>query len=284
MTNTEEEFDLAPQIDEPMNSFKVVHLYNKSDIYHLTRQVLLDSTITQNTYCVFYHILTKNLEEFNEIYGSFACLIERNRFEADLYLNVDSKALGYIVRYIQTGKLDGKSIYVKEWKTIDEIIDLATMFGMPVLVSMMRSLHPSNEKIGEKLNNIKSVTESLLHLYKNQINNEFDTEKNISVLNEFIDENREDIIEDYIKPNFYKSSNYKFGYLILQFFLMPLLVNESINKIHHNKEIKCDTNNHFREEIFEEDHSDVNILSDPDFLKRKIKIADASYVSRFENK
>ena len=143
MEDSEEHFDLTPQI-EPVNTFKIVHLHNKSERYHLTRQVLLDSALTQNTYCFFYHILTKNLDEYNEMYGSFACLIARSGIEADLYLNVHLDALEHIVQYIQTGKLDSEDIYINNWKIIDEIIDLATMFGMPTLVSTMRNLHPSN--------------------------------------------------------------------------------------------------------------------------------------------
>lgn len=133
-----DEFDLAPNIDEPMNSFKIVHLANQTNCYHLTRQVLLDSMLTQDTYCFFYHILAKGVDEFNDDYGSFACLIPRSEIEADLYLNVDGDALQYIVKYIQTTKIDIAEISNKNSKIIDEIIDLATMFGMPHLVLILR--------------------------------------------------------------------------------------------------------------------------------------------------
>lgn len=142
-----EQFDLIPQIDEPMNAFKIVHVYNKSKTYHLTRQVLLDSMLTQNTYCFFYHILARNIDDFNQIYGSFACLIDRTMIEADLYLNVDSKALDHITKYIQTTKIDSETIYTEDRATIDEIIDLSTMFGMPTLVTMLRNLHIRLSKI-----------------------------------------------------------------------------------------------------------------------------------------
>jgi hypothetical protein len=140
MSNDEENFDFTPNIEQPINLFKVVHMYNKSNTFHLTRQVLLDSALTQDTYCFFYHILSKNIDDFNTLYGSFACLFARTESETDLYLNVDADALGHIVRYIQTGKIDGKAIYSENYEMIDEIIDLATMFGMPNLVSMLRNL------------------------------------------------------------------------------------------------------------------------------------------------
>lgn len=135
-----EQFDLAPQIDEPLNTFKIIHLHNKSTTFHLTRQILLDSVLNQNPYCFFYHILAKNVDDFNDIYGSFACIIERSHIEADIYLNVNADALEHIIKYIQTSKLDIRSIYTHNWKTINEIVDLATMFGMPDLVSTMRNI------------------------------------------------------------------------------------------------------------------------------------------------
>lgn len=141
MSDMIDEFDLTPNIGEPMNSFKVVHLANQTANYHLTRQVLLDSMLTQDTYCFFYHILTKPVDEFNDLYGSFACLIPRSDIEADLYLNVDNDALRHIVKYIQTTKIDIDDICKKNTKTIDEIIDLATMFGMPHLVLILRNVH-----------------------------------------------------------------------------------------------------------------------------------------------
>ena len=179
--NDDEQFDLAPQIDEPMNAFKVVHLYNKSDSYHLTRQVLLDSILTQNTYCFFYHILAKNSEEFNQMYGSFACLIERGIIEADLYLNVDSQALDHIVKYIQTSKIDGELIYSQDWKTIDEIIDLSTMFGMPGLVTMLRGLHPTEETINNTISIIKYNMIVFLVLCKIYINHNYRNQKLIKM-------------------------------------------------------------------------------------------------------
>ena len=96
--DTGDEFDLVLDVGEPMNLFKIIHLENQKNCYHLTRQVLLDSMLTQDTYCFFYHILAKGVDEFNDDYGSFACLIPRSDIEADLYLNVDPDALHYIVK------------------------------------------------------------------------------------------------------------------------------------------------------------------------------------------
>lgn len=166
MSDTEEQFDLTPQIEEPMNTFKIVHLENRSDTYHLTRQVLLDSMLMQNTYCFFYHILTKNIDEFNKMYGSFACLIYRNDDEVDLYLNVDSVALHHIINYIQTTKINIDEIKSEQWHIIDEIIDLATMFGMPNLVAVLRNYNTPEEQFRNIISNNKQLSNLLFDILK----------------------------------------------------------------------------------------------------------------------
>lgn len=132
-------FDLTSQSNENLNTYSVVHVYNRSDTYHLTKQVLMDCAITQDTWCFFYHILSKSIEEFNITYGSFACLIKKRNAEANLYLNVHSMALEYIVRYIQTGKLY-PLFNETDPSAVAEVIDLATIFGMPILVDLMRKI------------------------------------------------------------------------------------------------------------------------------------------------
>lgn len=235
--NDAEEFNLAAHFDEPTNSFKVVHLHNKSSKYHLTRQVLLDSAITQDTYCFFCHILTKSVDEFNQMYGSFACLIEkpltdfaiesvitfgklsrsnnsvdRNQsaadnksIQADLYLNVESDALDHIIRYIQTTKIDGQKIYANDWRRVDEIIDLATMFGMPALVSMLRNLHPTDQTIQEAFESIKSCASMTVLLYKKYLDCNCDTDKCTDLINEYMDTNKQLVIDTYVKTNIYKN-------------------------------------------------------------------------------
>lgn len=150
MDNNKEQFELTPIIEEPTNTFKVVHLFNRNDTYHLTRQILYNSAYTLDTYCLFYQILAKNVDDFNDEYGSFACLIPRNDIEADLYVNVNHYALNFIIEYIQTGKFnrylttqrlvnyDGNNI-------ISEMIDLATILGMPKLVTYLRKLNEHQE-------------------------------------------------------------------------------------------------------------------------------------------
>lgn len=141
---SDDQIDITQQIDEPMNTFKVIHLSNRTEKYHLMRQVLLDSLLIQNTYCFFCHILTLTADDFNEMYGSFAYLVGRNDIEADLYLNVDQDALDHIIKYLQTTKINHNKIS-KNPENISEIIDLATMFGMSNLVAILRSAHlPSN--------------------------------------------------------------------------------------------------------------------------------------------
>lgn len=136
----QDNFELDVKIDEPLNMFNVIHVYNKTDVYHITRQILLNSILRQETDCFFYHILSMNTNDFNQLYGSVGCIIIRSNFEADLYLNANPDALEHVIKYIQTCKLDMKSIYGQNWKTIGEILDLATIFGMPKLVSVLRNV------------------------------------------------------------------------------------------------------------------------------------------------
>lgn len=174
-----ENFELNPQINEIYNPWMIIHIYNRSNVYHLTRQVLLDSSITQNTYCFFYHILSKSVDDFNETYGSFAFILSKSDVEADLYLNVDIIALTDIIKYIQTGKICNKNIYYENLELVKQIIDLSSMFGMPVLVSLMREIEfdsQNNNKSTEyaklllKLALEKCPKNNLINIFSNIIN------------------------------------------------------------------------------------------------------------------
>jgi len=114
-----------------MNNFKIVHIYNQSYKFHLTRQVLLDSSLTQDTFSFFFHIISMNVDDFNKRYGSFAYLTEKDIYEATLYINVNQDALVNIINFIQTNKFKPKE------DVIDEIIDLASVFGMPNLIEQI---------------------------------------------------------------------------------------------------------------------------------------------------
>ena len=56
MTENEKQYDSIPKNDKPTNIFKISHICNKSDTCHLTRYVLMDSTLTHTAYCFFYHL------------------------------------------------------------------------------------------------------------------------------------------------------------------------------------------------------------------------------------
>lgn len=157
MSDSEEEFHLNPNVDQPINGFKIVHIYNMSDVFHLTRQVLLDTKLIQESDCFFYEILTRETDDFNDLYH-FSCLIARNYIEADLYLNVDREALNYIISYIQTNSIDIQVIYTNS-KLFSKIIDLSSMFVMPTLVSMLKNFYNEQHNrillsvLGESINN-----------------------------------------------------------------------------------------------------------------------------------
>ena len=229
MSDNQEQFDLTSPNEEPINPFKIVHVYNQSDKYHLTRQVLLDSSLTQNTYCFFYHILSKDIDEFNKIYGSFACLIARNLIEADLYLNVDVEALHHIIKYIQTSKMSAEDIYSYNWKTIDEIIDLATMFGMPILVSNLRNLHPNDQEIERELENIKYSFCDTIKLYRSYYDIGYSLEECEGYIDTFVRDNRQELIDTYIKPQRYSNSSFSndLWELIIKLLVAPFLAHFS---------------------------------------------------------
>lgn len=189
-------------MEEQINFFKIVHVNNKSKIYHITQQVLLNAIVKDSTYSLFYHILTKEVDDFNYFYGSFACLIVRNSYEADLYLNVNNKALKYIIEYVQTGQINSNAIYLKNCKLIDEIINLATIFGFPDIVSELRNVKPSPEYIDRRLEELKKLSLSfyLLIKYFNGSSIEYDnnTTKIQELIDNFFQENRNEIIEKFV--------------------------------------------------------------------------------------
>jgi hypothetical protein len=195
--------------EENMNSLRIVHVHNQSKTYHLTRQVLLDSSITQNTHTFFYHILSMETDEFNSRYGSFAFLIERTFEEADLYLNVSETLLHHIVMFIQTNKIDLIAIYNDNWRTIDDLIDLATIFGMSVLIKDLRDVQPSEKIIENQLKFIKQCMISsicFLELGCKYLDTKeyIRTESCVETIDNFVKDNQQKIIDEIIKPNFHR--------------------------------------------------------------------------------
>jgi len=226
--------ETTAKYEQLTNQFRVVHVYNQSKVYHLTRQILSDCaltsdcdptsdcSLTQDNYCFFYHILSKDTNEFNSLYSSFACLIERSSIEADLYLNVDEDALYHIIRYIQTNKINGVDIYTENWKTVDELIDLATMFGMPSLVSEMRALQPPEEHTKSVVDMFRQCFHILRLLYQQYVGSDLDV--NIDqVLDDFVSKNKQ-VIDNVVKNNYHQKNPFgiKFFALIVQTFFIPL--------------------------------------------------------------
>ena len=122
-------------ISDSINYYNIVHIHNGNNVFHLTRQILLDSALVHDTCCFFYRIIDDAKSNFDEEYGSFACIMPRSRIEADVYLNVDHSALTSIINYIQT-----QTISLDNNDTVrDHVRELASMFGMPLLVQKCRS-------------------------------------------------------------------------------------------------------------------------------------------------
>lgn len=113
--------------------YAVVHYHNGEDVYHLSREILLDTAISHGRHCFFYRILSDDTDAFNQTFGSFATVIPRTQVEADVYLNVDRNSLGALIRYIQNGTLAGCVLS-------SNLVDLAFVFGMETLVEKLRQL------------------------------------------------------------------------------------------------------------------------------------------------
>ena len=140
-------FELVTKNLEPKNIYKVVHIYNKNQVYHINRQILLDSFFIEDEYNYFYNIIYDDISDFNKKYKNFSCLIFKSKYEADIYLNVKSHALKYIISYLQTGKINEKLIDTLENKKLQEIIDLAKMLGMSKIVDKINMFNIENRDV-----------------------------------------------------------------------------------------------------------------------------------------
>lgn len=174
--------------DQPCHEYRVIHIYNRSDVYHITRQILQDCSFTQDSCCFFYHLLTKDTEDFNICYGSFAYLTLQSSDEAAVYLNVNCCALEHIVYYLQTGKIDMELVEVDE-KRFREILDLAIMFGMPRLVNQLRHHLLYNKQIV-----LQNFQNHLISLYQNETNDQ-KLSHAIEKTSQFVKKHDHDIIQ-----------------------------------------------------------------------------------------
>ncbi len=138
--------EIGLDIDKVYNDYLVVHIHNQTDIFHLTRQVLLDSALKHNTCCFFYQILAEEADYFNQLYSAFACIIPSSRIEADIYLNVNCDALSQIIYYVQADQLimpNNEVNYIYgdddiQSKSSIHLEQLARVFGMPELVERLK--------------------------------------------------------------------------------------------------------------------------------------------------
>lgn len=196
MTDSPPENTYEMNESEYLNPYRIVHIYNKSNIYHLTRQMLLDSSmqisLAQNTYSFFYHILSKGSDDFNDTYGSFAyidCPTKSTKsYHVDLYMNVDTTALDYIIEYIQKRTINKK---ISKMDDINQLIDLATMFGMPDLVEQLRKKIPTETYVKDVENLFKGIIKlAIINICTNK-RITYAEETIDTILNKFFNQNRE---------------------------------------------------------------------------------------------
>ena len=118
--------DLLINPDQIQNRYLVVHIHNQEQVYHLTRQLILDSA-GLNPYSIFHHLLLCTPDVFNAKY-QIACLIDGGA-EAYLYLNLPRKRFRQIISYLIKDKIP---------EVHPKTIDLAIMVGLPHLVEALR--------------------------------------------------------------------------------------------------------------------------------------------------
>jgi len=149
-----------------------------------------------------------------------------NEIEADLYLNVDSTALECIIKYIQTNKLDRP-----DNKCVNEIIDLATMFGMPELVKQMREMEPSKDDVDRYVDLYCNIFRCVMMVYKEYVgDSEIDVEKTAQEFREFVSTNIDNFRNDVVRPNIEQSGN--FHTKCLGFLLCLLVKNQCRERPH----------------------------------------------------
>lgn len=195
-----------------LNTFEIVHIHNCSKQYHLTRQTLIDSSIIQNTHTFFYHILSLFVDEFNEQYTSFAYLSVRSNAEADIYLNVDEQALDYIIRYIQTNKIDLIKIH-KNSELFNEVNDLASIFGMSYLVERIKTVVIPDSNIERSYKNLRMFAMSLLRILNTNYNLSL-TEQDIAEICT-VNKNTENIIKQFIVSCYYYDYSSIMNFLLI---------------------------------------------------------------------
>jgi hypothetical protein len=153
----QQDFDLCPHYDPQNNTFGIVHLNNENYTCHLTSTLLQNSALREDNCCFFYQILALSVEEFNKKYSSFAFLSIK-KGEAYLYMNVAQNHFYNILVYLRSFDIKlrdftGNNHYCMSKDEYDYYsnimvgtMDLATLLGMPTLVSLVRDIISEYEK------------------------------------------------------------------------------------------------------------------------------------------
>jgi hypothetical protein len=225
MAGETDRFELNLRVDRPRNTFRVVHVYNSSDVYHLMRQVLLDTSLldtslTQNSNCLFYHILVMDVDLFNKNYASFACLIPRDEMEADLYMNVHPEAFRHLIEYLHTGKICPENINIQ---TLEKLNDMASMFGMSKLVEFLQKYRLDDLKINHYFEIFRHFVTNILTLIKNRHYPNLDLTYIWNMYETFVMEHRQEIVEQIIKPWHYMGTQFLVSFIIFLIKMFSLI-------------------------------------------------------------
>jgi hypothetical protein len=133
--------NITVQLDDVVNSYGMVCYRNRNDRYYLTYRILSNSGQTEGNSSFFYQALTQDVSSFNENFADFAWISPPNDTVRDfpiVYLDIDSDALRSIIEYLQTGNVD--HFRSQNTEQLVNLIDIATLFGMPELIKQLREL------------------------------------------------------------------------------------------------------------------------------------------------
>ena len=146
-------------MEENSGQLQIIHVMNRNDTFHLTRQTILDSScvvedasFSQEIYTLFYHAISLEPHEFNSKYKSFA-YIKHKGPEAKLYLNAEIIPFQMIMEYIQTKRIDERKLIFDSDLTT-RLIDLADVLGMTHLMQILRSIQENFKKCSYQMHTI----------------------------------------------------------------------------------------------------------------------------------
>lgn len=144
----------------------VVHIHNRERVYHLIRNVLRESTELNNGF-FFNDALELPYGEFNNKYSKLCYMAPQTSIDdVTIYVNFDLEIFDHIINYVQNKELNLVEIYRKNYQTINDIDQLATVFQFTNLQSEIKKIIPTDEHIQRSINQYKSMFTYFINIIK----------------------------------------------------------------------------------------------------------------------